>query len=65
MPKIATEKLYIGTALAHNVGDEVPDENVERNGWQDSVVGAGTKAAKAAQEPAEGLSVPTGTPPAE
>jgi hypothetical protein len=52
--KVATEKLYVGTALAHNPGDEVPAENVEANGWGDSVTGPGTKAAKAAKEPAEG-----------
>lgn len=45
---IATEPLFVGTARAHNVGDEVPAENVERNGWKDSVVGSDTKAAKAA-----------------
>jgi hypothetical protein len=49
---IATEPLYVGTARAHNPGDVVPADNVERNGWQDGVVGEGTKAAKAAQESA-------------
>lgn len=53
--KVATENLFVGTALAHAKGDLVPVENVERNGWGDSVVGADTKAAKAAQQPVEGL----------
>lgn len=65
MPKIATQKLYVGTSLAHVPGDVVPDENVSANGWQDGVAGADTKAAKEAQKPADGLSVPNGTPPAE
>lgn len=34
---IATETLYVGVAPAHQAGDEVPAENVERNGWQDKV----------------------------
>ena len=50
---IATEPLYVGAARAHNVGDEVPADNVERNGWQDSVVGPDTKAAKAAADRAQ------------
>lgn len=44
---IATEPLFVGTARAHNPGDVVPADNVERNGWQDSVAGSETKAAKA------------------
>ena len=47
---IATEPLYVGTARAHNPGDVVPAENVERNGWQNKVATEGTKAARAAQE---------------
>lgn len=46
---IATEPLFVGTARAHNPGDVVPAENVERNGWEDKVATAGTKAAKEAQ----------------
>lgn len=46
---IATEPLYVGTARAHNVGDVVPADNVERHGWQDSVAASGTKAAAEAQ----------------
>lgn len=46
---IATEPLFVGTARAHNPGDEVPAENVERHGWKDSVAAKGTKAANAAQ----------------
>lgn len=45
---IATEPIFVGTARAHNVGDEVPAENVKANGWEDSVVGSDTKAGKAA-----------------
>jgi hypothetical protein len=48
MTFIATEPLFVGNARAHNPGDEVPAENVEANGWQDSVVKAGTKAAEKA-----------------
>lgn len=51
--KVATENLFVGTALAHAKGDLVPAENVEPNGWGDSVVGQDTKAAKAAQQPVE------------
>lgn len=50
---IATAPLYVGhpnaPVLAHNVGDEVPEANIERNGWQDGVEKAGTKAAEEAQ----------------
>lgn len=49
-PFRATSKLFVGTALAHNVGDVVPDAAVERHGWQDSVAREGTKAADAAVE---------------
>jgi hypothetical protein len=52
--KVATQNLYVGTALAHAKGDLVPTENVAANGWGDSVAGPDTKAAKAAKEPAEG-----------
>lgn len=45
---IATDRIYVGTFLAHDVGDEVPEENVEANGWQDKVAKPGTKAATAA-----------------
>lgn len=67
--KVAKENLYVGTALAHAKGDLVPVENVEANGWGDSVAGLDTKAAKAAQEPAEGglatgISPQVGNPPA-
>lgn len=46
--KIAKEKIYVGGFLAHNVGDEVPEENVKANGWEKLVVSPGTKAAEAA-----------------
>ena len=49
---IATKKIHVGTALAHNVGDVVPDANVKANGWEDSVARDGTKAAKEATAPA-------------
>lgn len=47
---IAKETLYVGRFRAHNVGDVVPAENVERNDWQDKVAREGTKAADAALE---------------
>lgn len=34
---IATRPLFIGRARAHNPGDEVPAENVEKHGWADGV----------------------------
>lgn len=34
---VATEELSIGLHRAHNVGDEVPEENIERNGWSGKV----------------------------
>lgn len=37
MPYIAKSPLFVGNARAHNPGDVVPDDNVERNGWQDDV----------------------------
>lgn len=45
---VATEPLFIGTARAHNPGDVVPAENVERYGWQDQVASEGSAAAEAA-----------------
>lgn len=45
---IATEPLSIGTARAHNPGEVVPAENVERHGWQDQVAVEGSDAAEAA-----------------
>jgi hypothetical protein len=60
---IATEPLYVGTARAHNPGDVVPADNVERHGWQDGVATEGTKAAKAAQEsPVEDRTAPAQAP---
>ncbi len=51
---IAKEPLFIGVARAHNKGDVVPAENVERFGWQDQVARKGTKAAdQALEQPAE------------
>jgi hypothetical protein len=52
MTFIATEPLFVGNARAHNPGDIVPEENVEANGWQDSVAKVGTKAADQALEAA-------------
>ena len=47
---IATQEIFVGTARAHNVGDEVPAENVKANGWEDLVVGSDTKTAKVIAE---------------
>lgn len=51
---IATAPLFIGYARAHNIGDEVPADNVERNGWSDMVATEGTKAAESAVKAAAG-----------
>lgn len=53
---IATEPLFYQGVRAHNVGDVVPDENVERNGWKDSVSREGSKAADEALKVAAGES---------
>lgn len=45
---IATEALFIGRSRAHNAGDAVPADNVEKYGWADKVAREGTKAAKSA-----------------
>jgi hypothetical protein len=37
---IAKEKIWVGGFLAHNVGDEVPAENVKANEWDDLVEAA-------------------------
>ncbi len=34
---VAIAPLFVGSAPAHQPGDRVPAENVERNGWQDKV----------------------------
>lgn len=34
---IATEDLKVGVHLAHLAGDEVPADNIERNGWAGKV----------------------------
>jgi hypothetical protein len=63
---IATAPLFIGYTRAHNPGDRVPAENVERNGWQDGVAREGTKAANDAAGvlDADGPAVaPVGPPP--
>ena len=39
---VAKQKIYVGNFLAHNVGDEVPADNVERNEWQDFVKADGS-----------------------
>jgi len=51
---IATKPLFVGFARAHNPGDEVPEDNVKANGWEDGVARADTKAAKEAVESAAG-----------
>jgi hypothetical protein len=48
-PYIATAPLFVGFARAFNPGDVVPDEHVEKYGWQDGVSREGTKAAETAQ----------------
>jgi hypothetical protein len=47
---VATEDLYLPNSLtlAHLKGAQVPKENVEPNGWQDSVAAPTAKAAKEA-----------------
>lgn len=53
-PYIATTQLFVGYALAHNPGDEVPADAVKANGWEDGVAHEGTKAAEhAAPSPAD------------
>jgi len=42
---VATEPLFIGRYRAHNAGDVVPAENVERHGWSAKVAPATTTAA--------------------
>ncbi len=59
---IATETLYVGTAAAHQPGDVVPDDNVERNGWKDGVAREGSKSAKDASSPDEPLPVAAQAP---
>ncbi len=34
---VAKDELFVGGVRAHNVGDLVPVDNVERNGWADKV----------------------------
>lgn len=48
MPVIALENLYLpnSVTLAHLKGSEVPEENVEPNGWGDLVAKPTAKAAK-------------------
>lgn len=45
---VATEPLFIGRARAHNVGDLVPADNVERNGWTDGVASPTSQKGRAA-----------------
>lgn len=47
---IAKEKIYVDGVLAHDVGHEVPAENVKLHGWQDLVARPETKAAEKAQQ---------------
>jgi hypothetical protein len=42
---VATEPLFIGVTRAHNPGDEVPAENVQKWGWHDQVTRSTTTAA--------------------
>lgn len=44
---VAVEDIFTSAGVkAHNKGDMVPVENVERNGWQDFVAKPTTAAAK-------------------
>lgn len=61
-PYIATKPILVGTALGYAVGDEVPEENVKNNGWEDSVSRAGSKAADEATKPADGTEKPRQLP---
>jgi hypothetical protein len=47
--RIAKEDLFIGRVRAHRKGDEVPADNVERNGWQEQVTSPSTRAAAKAK----------------
>ena len=44
-PYIAKAKIFFGTALGYNVGDEVNDDVVKAHGLEDSVTREGSKAA--------------------
>lgn len=59
-PFIAIKPIYVGTALAHAVGDVVPDANVKANEWEDLVARASSQKAGSAvaEATAEGLSQP-------
>lgn len=47
---VATQELTIGLHRAHNVGDKVPEENIERNGWGDKVAPVDSAEAREAVE---------------
>lgn len=47
-PYVAIENIYLGNSIAHFVGEVVPDENVEHNGWQKLVARHGSKTAEKA-----------------
>ena len=48
-PYIALDDIFIAPHIkAHNKGDVVPADNVQRNGWEKLVAHEGTKAAEAA-----------------
>lgn len=53
---VATQDIYIGTALAYRAGDPVPVSNVERHGYDknNQVAKIGTKAAMQATGKSEG-----------
>jgi hypothetical protein len=66
-PFVALQPLFINGVRAHNAGDTVPDDNVKRNGWEDSVARATSKAAQevlGSTEDQDGPTQPPGTPPA-
>jgi hypothetical protein len=55
---IATQKIFVGTALAYNVGDPVDADAVSRNKWDAYVAREDTKAANDAIDQATDADVP-------
>lgn len=46
---LATQNIAVGEALAYTRGQRVEADAVKANGWEDLVVGEGTKEARAIQ----------------
>lgn len=59
---VATAPLFIDYTRAHNPGDLVPAENVDRNGWADGVAKLGSKAADTALGNVAATDEPTPAP---